>query len=91
MSAKIQTLWGYAIPPAPRHAVTVHMPSWETIVRFAERDPALMASFKSMYPRMMPHKDVKEVSSFTLDVPMRGIPVLTGDTAHPSNHQACRG
>ncbi|MCJ1247551.1 hypothetical protein MMC30_004765 [Trapelia coarctata] len=68
MSTKIQTLWGDSIPPAPRHAITVHMPSWETVVRFAERDPALMASFKKMYPRMIPHSDVKELTQAILKI-----------------------
>ncbi|OCK82085.1 cystathionine gamma-synthase, converts cysteine into cystathionine, partial [Lepidopterella palustris CBS 459.81] len=59
MSAKIETPSGHAIPPAPRHSITVHLPKWSSVLRFVERDPTLMATFKSMYPRMMIHRDIK--------------------------------
>jgi cystathionine gamma-synthase len=38
------------------------MPGWDLLLKFMERDPQLMASIKSFYPRMMPHRDIKEVS-----------------------------
>jgi hypothetical protein len=63
MLAKIQTAAFYAIPPAPHHSITVHLPGWPNLLRFLDRDPEIMGSFKSMYPRMIPHQDVKEVSS----------------------------
>jgi len=62
MAVQIQTTLGHAVPPAPRHAITVHMPKWQTVLDFIESRPALMKSIVSMYPRMMLHKDVKEVS-----------------------------
>lgn len=65
MSAKIQTLPGHALPPAPRHAITTHIPSWQSILRFRDGDPELMKIFKSMYPRFILHKDVLEVSRKT--------------------------
>lgn len=61
MSIKIETEIFCGIPPAPRHSITTHMPGWDVLLRFMERDPTIMTSFKSMYPRMMPHKDIKEV------------------------------
>lgn len=66
MSAKVQTSLGCAMPPATRHAITLHLPKWETIVRFANRDPELPKQFQSVYPRMMLQKDVKEASHRSL-------------------------
>ena len=62
MSAKIQTPQGHAIPPAPRHSITVHLPGWASMLRFMDRDMELLSTLKSMYPRMMIHRDIKEVS-----------------------------
>ncbi|KAK4937123.1 hypothetical protein LTR10_022175 [Elasticomyces elasticus] len=61
MSTKIQTTPGHALPPGPRHAITTHIPSWQAILRFRDRDPELMKIFKDMYPRFIPHRDVKEL------------------------------
>ncbi|KIW15914.1 hypothetical protein PV08_05964 [Exophiala spinifera] len=62
MSAKITTLPGHAIPPAPRHAITTHLPSWEMLLRFAkDKDPEVINMLESMYPRMILHRDVKEL------------------------------
>jgi cystathionine gamma-synthase len=62
MAAEIQTPFGTAMPPAPRHAITVHLPAWQSIVRFNNRDPALLAQLKSMYPRFVLHRDVLELT-----------------------------
>lgn len=35
MSAKIETLPGYAVLLAPRHAVTVYMPRWQMVERYS--------------------------------------------------------
>lgn len=61
MASKIQTPYGTALPPAPRHAITVHVPTWQSLLKFTARDPEFMKSLKSMYPRFVLHKDVKEV------------------------------
>lgn len=62
MSAKIETGFGCALPPGQRHAITFHFPSWAKILRFAARDQTIFQELKSVYPRMMLNKDVKEVS-----------------------------
>lgn len=62
MSTKIQTEFGHALPPAPRHAITTHVPTWKVIEQFRDRDPELMRSFKSMYPRFWIHPDIATVS-----------------------------
>lgn len=51
MATLITTNLGEPLPPYPRHAITVHLPKWQSISRFADRDPELMKSLKSMYPR----------------------------------------
>jgi cystathionine gamma-synthase len=61
MAAEIQTPAFTALPPAPRHAITIHIPLWSNLVKFMNKEPELIAQFKSMYPRIIPHKDVKEV------------------------------
>lgn len=58
---QIDTLSGNAIPPAPRHAITVHLPKWSNLAKWVDGDPEVIASIKSMYPRMMIHRDVKAV------------------------------
>ncbi|OBT75684.1 hypothetical protein VF21_05906 [Pseudogymnoascus sp. 05NY08] len=63
MSAKIQTPLGHAIPPASYHSLTAHMPTWSHSVRFAERDPELIASLKTMYPRIILHKAVEKLAT----------------------------
>lgn len=63
MSTQIQTAFGEALPPQPHHSITVHLPKWTSIVRFAEKDAAFMASLKSMYPRMVVHPDIKIAST----------------------------
>ncbi|ETI28032.1 hypothetical protein G647_00481 [Cladophialophora carrionii CBS 160.54] len=62
MVAEIQTPMGTALPPAPRHAITVHLPTWRSIERFNDRDPTLFAQLKSMYPRFVLHRDVLELT-----------------------------
>lgn len=63
MAAKLQTEIFGSVPPFPRHAITTHMPGWNLMLRFIDRDPEIMTAFKSMYPRMMPHRDVKAVGN----------------------------
>ncbi|KAF2094028.1 cystathionine gamma-synthase, converts cysteine into cystathionine [Rhizodiscina lignyota] len=64
--AKISTTPGHAIPPFPRHAITTHLPTWQAVLDFADRKPEIMTMFKSMYPRMMLHRDVIELAGSVL-------------------------
>ncbi|KAL3419564.1 cystathionine gamma-synthase [Phlyctema vagabunda] len=43
------------------------MPGWDSVVKLSERDFALLNSLKSMYPRVIMHKDVKELSKKILE------------------------
>ena len=61
MAPKILTEQYGPIPPHPRHAVTVHVPGWESLLGFMKRDVVFLRGLKSMYPRMMVHRDIKEV------------------------------
>jgi cystathionine gamma-synthase len=63
MLPKIQTASGYAIPPAPRHSITVHFPGWENATKIRDRHlhPTLLREFKSMYPRVKIHTDITAV------------------------------
>ncbi|OAL32883.1 hypothetical protein AYO20_07674 [Fonsecaea nubica] len=67
MSLEIQTPYGTALPPAPRHAITVHLPAWRSIERFRDRDPELFRSLRSMYPRFVLHRDVLELTAKIVD------------------------
>ncbi|OAG43635.1 hypothetical protein AYO21_02221 [Fonsecaea monophora] len=67
MSLEIQTPYGTALPPAPRHAITVHLPQWRSIERFRDRDPELFRSLRSMYPRFVLHRDVLELTAKIVD------------------------
>ena len=68
MAAKITTEPFSSIPPHQRHSVTVHMPAWSTMVRFSDRDPEILGKITQMYPRIVLHKDVREVCS-SLPIP----------------------
>lgn len=59
--APILTPAYHAVPPAPRHSVTTHMPGWQFLLEFLEFKPEFFDRFKSMYPRIVFHADVKEV------------------------------
>jgi cystathionine gamma-synthase len=61
MSAKIDTLPGYAVPPAPRHAVTVHMPGWQMVERYSIDSRSVIKTFHDAYPRAKPHRDIDKV------------------------------
>ncbi|RYP04185.1 hypothetical protein DL764_004619 [Monosporascus ibericus] len=61
MSKKITTSFGEAVPPAPRHAVTVHMgEEWENVEKFANDSASVVAKFKNTYPRARPHRDIAQ-------------------------------
>ncbi|KAH7333352.1 pyridoxal phosphate-dependent transferase [Rhexocercosporidium sp. MPI-PUGE-AT-0058] len=59
MSTKLQTPHLGSLPPHPRHAITIHMPGWASMLRLMERDPSFIQATTSFYPRIVPHKDVK--------------------------------
>ncbi|RDA94942.1 hypothetical protein CP533_0153 [Ophiocordyceps camponoti-saundersi (nom. inval.)] len=66
-AAGITTPFGDAVPPAPRHAITVHMPGFATAERFGKDPPSVIAHFKSVYPRMKPHQDIARLIEAVLD------------------------
>lgn len=61
MSAKITTAFGYAVPSAPRHAVTVHMPGWQTVEKYSVDPRSIIMTLYNVYPRAKPHRDIAEV------------------------------
>lgn len=63
----IQTASFHALPPAPRHAITTHLPTWEAMLQFTQQDPEFLAKFVDMYPRILPHKDIKELIGTLLE------------------------
>ncbi|POR35848.1 Uncharacterized protein TPAR_03951 [Tolypocladium paradoxum] len=67
MSAPITTQFGDAVPPAPRHSVTVHMPGWANAERFGADSSSVIAAFKNAYPRMKPHPDIISLAEAVLE------------------------
>lgn len=61
MSIKITTQFGHAVPPAPRHAVTVHMPGWQTVEKYSVDAQSIIKTFHNAYPRAKPHRDIATV------------------------------
>ncbi|RYP61576.1 hypothetical protein DL769_007641 [Monosporascus sp. CRB-8-3] len=66
MSAKITTPPGHAVPPAPRHSVTVHLPTWENVEKYGADSSVVIATFHNAYPRMKPHRDITDLSTAIL-------------------------
>lgn len=69
----ITTPLGQSLPPHTPHAITVHLPTWQTALRFREGDPEIGKQLKSMYPRFSPLSLVKDVSyhpSHPLNLPL---------------------
>lgn len=62
MSLKITTPFGEAVPPAPRHAVTVHMGGWDMVEKYGADSSKVIPLFKNAYPRMKCHRDILQVS-----------------------------
>lgn len=79
---ELDTVSGTAVPPKPRHAITTHLPSWQAILDFIDRKPELMMTLKNMYPRMMVHGDIVELTGHI--VKAAGVPEGTGCLLHPS-------
>ncbi|CAG9989462.1 unnamed protein product [Clonostachys byssicola] len=67
MSSKITTPFGEAVPPAPRHSVTVHMGGWDTVEKYGTDSSAVIAHFKNAYPRMRPHRDIADSATECVD------------------------
>ena len=51
----------HAIPPAPRHAITTQMPGWDFIIEFTKKKPEFLMKFVDIYPRLLIHRDIKQV------------------------------
>ncbi|PHH91476.1 hypothetical protein CDD83_315 [Cordyceps sp. RAO-2017] len=65
--AEIKTRYGEAVPPAPRHSVTVHMPGFETAEKFGSDPASVVSTFKNVYPRMKPHRDIERLARAVLE------------------------
>ncbi|KAK7998346.1 hypothetical protein PG989_006386 [Apiospora arundinis] len=56
--------------PNTRHAISVSLPTWDSIVAFANKDPAILGALKGGYPRFIFHKDVLAVFNRCLEIYM---------------------
>lgn len=59
----VEGTFGHAVPPYPKHAITTHVPTWQAMLDFIDRKPDIMGALKSMYPRMMVHPEIKELTT----------------------------
>ena len=50
MSTKITTRLGVPVPPAPRHSVTTHIPTWKDVESSADNSAAAVATYQIEYP-----------------------------------------
>ncbi|KAK3950388.1 pyridoxal phosphate-dependent transferase [Pseudoneurospora amorphoporcata] len=57
----ITTPLGQSLPPHGPHAITTHLPGWNTALRLRDGDPELGKQLKSMYPRFTPLSLVKDL------------------------------
>jgi hypothetical protein len=63
MPAKvINTQFGHSLPPEEPHAITFYMKGWQTALRIRDGDATLFSEVVSMYPRILPWGDVRQVS-----------------------------
>jgi hypothetical protein len=66
MPSPSKSPFGVGAPPYPghgdRHIITTNFPTWNHLLRFIDRDPEIMNGFTNMYPRVIRHRDVMEVS-----------------------------
>lgn len=58
---------GEPIPNNTEHAVSVTLPTWESIVGYEEGDPAVVDLMKTGYPRFFIHKSIQELNKFFLE------------------------
>ena len=61
MTKDIDTPFGHAIPPFPEHSITLHIPKWVTVLEFVDNPQSVVARLKSIYPRLAPFGNVKQV------------------------------
>ncbi|KAK8011608.1 hypothetical protein PG990_010573 [Apiospora arundinis] len=54
--------------PDTRHAISVSLPTWDSIVGLANKDPAILGALKGGYPRFIFHKDVMAVFNRCLEI-----------------------
>ncbi|KAI1742720.1 PLP-dependent transferase [Xylaria scruposa] len=66
MSPQITLALGQAVPPATRHSITVHMPTWADVERYGEDSTTFIANFQNVYPRMRPNDEIARLSSAIL-------------------------
>ncbi|KAK6580510.1 hypothetical protein PZA11_006746 [Diplocarpon coronariae] len=65
--ARLQTPHFGSIPPHAHHAITVHLPGWQYMLRaFVDRDPEIWRKVTSMYPRIVFHRDIKALTEIVL-------------------------
>lgn len=65
--ALVELTTEFGCAPAPAvghsadHSVLTHMPGWQNLLDFGERNGKLKDRFKNMYPRFMPAAKLVEV------------------------------
>ncbi|KAK1754854.1 pyridoxal phosphate-dependent transferase [Echria macrotheca] len=57
----LKTPPGHSIPPQVPHNITFHFPGWDAVTTFRRGDPELFASLRSIYPRLGPFFQAKEL------------------------------
>ena len=85
----LETLYLHAVPPATRHAITTHMPRWEDVMTFVDNAgiPEFQSRIVSVYPRIFPHRDVKEVRCLASHQKVLGAQTLTREEAQCLHYQ----
>ncbi|KAK7019292.1 hypothetical protein R3P38DRAFT_2976268 [Favolaschia claudopus] len=63
-SKRMTTELGHSAPPGGPHAITTHLPGWDTTNAFVNGEESLLRKLKSSYPRITPFGVVDELISF---------------------------
>lgn len=58
----IDTPFGHPMAPEGPHAITTHLPGWDTAKSLRDGDKAVMSRLVSIYPRFTPFSKCREVS-----------------------------
>jgi cystathionine gamma-synthase len=58
--------FGQSLPPHGPHTITMHIPKWETALRFIEGDKSIVTQLKSIYPRILPFGLSATVSNLSM-------------------------
>lgn len=61
-SRAITTEFGHPLPPGGPHAITFHIPGWDTAVGFRDGDKAVFARLSCMYPRIFPFGPIGQLA-----------------------------